>query len=198
MLASGGNDTTVMLWDVFGSDANQADNPPSSDLQSLWDNLGDQNAARAFGAIRGLTRSPERAVSIFKERLKPAIQIDDPAIARCINNLDSRDFQVREKATQELQKVGARAEHLLREKLIEKPDLEVRRRIEKLLESLDGPMTDPDSLRSLRAIEVLEQISNSKAKEILQFLAKGNPEMRQTKEARESLQRLAKKSSTSP
>ena len=48
----------------------------------------------------------------------------------------------------------------------------------------------PDRLQALRAIEALEQIGSPDARKVLDTLAKGMPESRQTREAKAALDRL--------
>ena len=74
--------------------------------------------------------------------------------------------------------------------------LEVRRRLERILEKLERPITSPERLRPLRAIEALEQIRTPDALDILQKLANGTPEARLTQEATATLEYLAMKVST--
>lgn len=73
--------------------------------------------------------------------------------------------------------------------LARKPSLEAGKRIEFLLEKLDL-LKDPERLRALRAIEVLENIGTAEAQRTLQRLAGGAAEAQQTREAKASLERL--------
>ncbi|MHB1425449.1 MAG: hypothetical protein ACYC3I_19940 [Gemmataceae bacterium] len=82
------------------------------------------------------------------------------------------------------------AEPALRRTLQDKSTLEVRRRVQALLERLRGPVTHPELLQALRAVAVLEDIDTPPARRLLQELAKGVPEARLTREARESIRRL--------
>jgi hypothetical protein len=77
--------------------------------------------------------------------------------------------------------------------LTSKPSLEMRQRIEGLLEKQRGPVRRPEVLQALRAVAVLERIATTEAREVLQKLASGAAEARLTQEAKASLERLAKR-----
>jgi hypothetical protein len=72
------------------------------------------------------------------------------------------------------------------------PSLELRRRIERLVEKLEGPVTSPERLREMRAIEVLEQIGSAECRKLLQQLAQGHPQSDLTGEARAALARMTR------
>jgi hypothetical protein len=74
-------------------------------------------------------------------------------------------------------------EPLLREALAKSPSPETRRRIESLL-SLPRLVRLPQHLRSIRAIQALEQIGTPAAQQILQRLAAGAPDAPETRGAK--------------
>jgi HEAT repeat protein len=113
-------------------------------------------------------------------------------VARLLRDLDDEEFAVREAAETALNRLGERAVPALRETLDGKPGAEVRRRVTKLLDQIDQER-NPHYLRSLRAIEVLERMETSEARKVLEDLAKGVSEARQTQEAKASLDRLTRK-----
>jgi hypothetical protein len=67
----------------------------------------------------------------------------------------------------------------------------VQRRLTALLEKLD-PAGSPESLRLLRSIEVLEHLGTAEARETLAHLAKEAPGTWLEREAKASLERLAR------
>ncbi len=71
----------------------------------------------------------------------------------------------------ELLAAGADAADALRKALANDPSTEARRRIESLLNRLDKG-GDPEHLRALRAIEVLERIGTPQARDVLRQLAR--------------------------
>jgi hypothetical protein len=119
----------------------------------------------------------------MRQRLRPASKATSEEIGHRIADLDSDEYAVRERASEELEGEMDRAEPALRKVLREMPSLEVRRRIERLL-------SKAELIRALRAVEVLEHIGNSEAKKVLETLATGAESARLTEEAKASLARL--------
>src|SRR5262249_2404771 len=95
-----------------------------------------------------------------------------------------------EKARMELAKWGDVVEPNLRKALKGNPALETRRRLESLVNRLLGPITLPDQLRAVRAVEVLERTGSDAAKALLSRYAGGAPNGRLTRDAQEALARL--------
>jgi len=95
----------------------------------------------------------------------------------------------------ELILLGSAAERALRTTLEEKPSLEVRRRIEVfILPALNLAKTRAlagESLRQVRAVQVLERIGTKEARQVLEEVAKGPVSSRPAEEARAALRRLA-------
>ena len=54
------------------------------------------------------------------------------------------------------------------------------------------PVADPETLRALRAVAVLEDVGTPPARKVLETLAKGSVEARLTQEAKAALARLAR------
>src|SRR5207249_147137 len=130
------------------------------------------------------------AVPWLQKHLPPAAPPDADKVRQLLTDLGSDKFAVRAKAEKELLHLGDLAAPALEQALAGKPPLELRRRAELILASLkDGAMTNAALLRSLRAVEILERIGNDEARQVLARLAKGT-ESRQTREARQALERL--------
>ena len=132
-----------------------------------------------------------QAVPFLQERLKPVAAVDGKRLAQLIAHLDSDEFTARQKATEALERLGDLAVPALEKALAGKPALEMRTRIERLLETADR-MPPPEVLRSLRAVEALEHAGTPEARQRLEALAKGADGARLTREAQAALQRLAK------
>jgi hypothetical protein len=163
----------------------------AKNLEDLWDDLGRLDAAKGYQATWLLTDVPEQAIALFKPRLRPAAAVP---IDRWIAELDDKVFAVRQKATADLASHVEQAEPALRRALTRYPSLEATRRIERLLKqfSTGDIVPSTDLVRTVRAIEVLERIGTAEARAILANLARGAPDAWVTREARGSLERLAK------
>jgi WD40 repeat protein len=124
-LASGGHDTKILLWDI-----------QQIRLLDAWRSLagGKDEAAQS---MKTMVAHPEGTVSFLKDRLRKAATMES-AYARTILHLGDNDFDVREKASSQLEAAGADAELALRLALEVRPSAEAQRRIEVALEKITG------------------------------------------------------------
>jgi WD40 repeat protein len=164
--------------------------PPTGTLDALWSDLADADAVKAYRSVWALTKMPKETTAYVGERLKPTAAPDAQKVERLVTDLNSDRFAVRDKANQELARLGGLVEPALRKALEANPSLETRQRIEKLLRGLLGPITLPETLRAVRAVETLELIGTGEAKALLAQYAAGAPLARLTQDAKEALARL--------
>lgn len=75
--------------------------------------------------------------------------------------------------------------------------METRRRLKQVLETVTAN-PGPETMRTIRAIMVLERIGSPQARSTLKTLARGAPGDRVTDEAASSLKRLAKYAAPMP
>jgi WD domain, G-beta repeat len=185
-LASVSGDTTGLVWDLtYGASLPGTKQRPDA-LKALWTDLANQDAVRVRRAVWTLVATPDQSVSLLRDRLRPAAA-PDPKHLALVADLDAANFEVRQKAYHELEKLGADAESTLLMGLEERPSLELRRRLKQLLESVTYSRK---VLRRLCAVEVLERVDTSEAREVLKTLAAGAPGCRLTQEAQAALDRL--------
>jgi hypothetical protein len=194
-LASGSEDGTGLVWDLSGGRF-RAGVPTPQELESLWTGLRSTDATMAYQAMWTLAGSPQAATSFLNSKVQH-LSSDSAQqslrIRRWITELDNDLFSIRQKAADELERLGTLAEPALRSALLNHPSTEARRRMEGILVGLQERTLPPETLRGIRAIGVLEQIGTPEAKAVLQNLATGAPEARLTQEAIVSLERLAKR-----
>jgi WD40 repeat protein len=192
-LASGGDDKTILVWDVTVICTQESVRPRAlheQNLAAIWAGLADSDASRAYQAMCCLVHAPAQALPFLKVRLRPARDADAVNVAKLLADLDSDRFDVREKASEALGKLGGLAESALNQFLKGNPSAEARKRAERLLEKITADPTG-EVIRALRAIEVLEHIGTPAACQLLKALAGGAPEARLTREAKASLDRLS-------
>jgi hypothetical protein len=193
-LAVGQQDGTVYLWAVSPHQLYVPADKPHSDAEweQLWGDLASDKAATAYRALWTLRREPPRAAALLRKHLHPSAKRDLP-LDKWIAALDSDDYNARQQALRSLRQSGEIAEHALRQAREGKLSLEARKRIDQLLEDLGQRRPSAERLRSLRAIQLLEEIGSPEAREVLETLAKGWSEDRQTREAKAALARQADK-----
>ena len=101
----GSSDTTVLVWDPRGM-VSPAHSPPLADFSGLWDELGSEDASQAFRAMCALATAADRTLDWVKQRLHPIRPPDPRRLAQLMADLDDAQFGIREKANQELEKLG--------------------------------------------------------------------------------------------
>jgi dipeptidyl aminopeptidase/acylaminoacyl peptidase len=194
VIFSGDTDATLLMWDIIGQaqDRHVQDRRLTpEDLKQLGADLASEDTAKAWQGMCALIRTPRQTADCLQTICLPAPPVNQGRIAQWLVDLDSDSFAVREKATAELRKLEDSAEPAIRRALTEKPSLEVRRRLQILLDCVATSALRPSHLQSSRSIEVLEHIGNSAAQKVLEGVAKGAPEARLTQEAKAALKRLA-------
>jgi WD40 repeat protein len=188
-VATGHHDGSILVWKVpRPADAKLT----KAEREAAWDDLASTDAAKARRAINRLARDPETAVAFLAERFKAPPGPGNVDVAALIRALDSEVFSERERASRQLREIGLKAESALREALAG-ATLEAKRRLDKLLEALDPtplPLTKPETLRGVRAIEVLERAGTPAAKTLLQAWADQPVNPRLATEARLAVERL--------
>lgn len=191
-LAAASLDTApVLIWDVTGHGGRKPTPLSEDDLKELWKaGLASVDARQAHRAVWTLVASARQAVPLMKEELQPVAAPDEMRLRQLIADLESERFSVRQKAMAELEQLGERARSVLLDARNAKPSLEVHQRIDQLFSKLQGPVKDPATLRTLRAIEALELIGTADAKEVLERLAAGAPGVGVTEEAKAAVCRL--------
>jgi WD40 repeat protein len=189
-LVSGGDDSFGFVWPVVPPALAGEGRKPWGERtgEELWEAL-QADAATAYPALWKLAAAPEAAAALLKGRLHPDAA-DAKELARLAAELGDEQFETRDAATRRLRQLGVLAEPVLRKTLAGRPPLEVRRRIEGLLNDLDAGALDRDVLRDLRAIRALELARAAPAQVLLQELAGGAEGGLRTRAARAALARL--------
>jgi WD40 repeat protein len=193
-LASGGNDTAVLVWDVTLGQCparGRADTIGPRELEEAWNALGQTDAALAYRAVWTLAGAGERAVALLEGPLQSGAAAEW-RVPQLLIDLDSDQFTARERAVEELKKLGAQAEPALRKALKGTPSPEARRRIESVLASEGIHRWPPVALQQLRAVQALEYNSTPQARHLLKALAGRNHQGPLSQQAKAARQRLAR------
>jgi WD40 repeat protein len=187
--ATGGGDASVVIWSLTACGPPLTErwrDPDPDDLEAIWKAFLGETGEDAFAAMRALMAAPKKAVPFLRSKLPPPLDL--LRIKLFVAQLDSDDFETREKASQELERLGRDAEQALRDAQAGKASAEMRRRIKELLANLKGD--DAPRVRCwLRAVFVLEQIGTPEAREVLKLLAEGDRVAKAAEDARAALKR---------
>ena len=199
-LASGGEDCTALLWSLPVGD--RAADLTAERAAALWDDLAGSDAAEAHKAVLTLAAQPTPAMAMLKQRLLPVPVPDVPHLEKLIAALGAAKFAERQAAAAELDRLTDDALPALRAALQRRDlDVEPRARIEQAVRRLEGirqaaPPT-AEEMRAIRAVSVLERIGSPEAVQLLERLAAGRSDSRQTRAAAQALQRLRRRPATS-
>jgi WD40 repeat protein len=190
-VATGHPDTTVLIWELPPPRQPQSSALTDADRDTLWAQLAEPEAAKAYAAIWKLADLPDQALSLVRDRLR-AVEAPKPGdLKPDLADLDASQFRKREAASKRLAELGDAAERALRAALSEGPSAEKRQRLEALLAALDRKNPPAgDDLRTIRCIALLERIHTLEARRLIEKVAKGMESARATQEAQAALMRM--------
>ncbi|MBI1901489.1 MAG: WD40 repeat domain-containing protein [Planctomycetia bacterium] len=191
LLASGSTDRTALVWDV--SQAILGKTPaagPLADekLKEFFADLTGVDARKAIVAVAALAGDPEHTLPYTRTHVAELFSpTQREKILQWIKDLDSPEFMVRERASEQLLGVRDTAKDLLLKELKTTGSAEVRFRIRRILARPQAATGLPaaEVRRIKRLIHVLELIGTAESKEVLEVLAKDAPS--------EEINRLAKR-----
>ena len=195
ILSTAGVDSLIYMWDLTGRNrVISRERLTQEDLKQLWATLAQEDAKNGFVALRNLSLHPKETLAFMKTQLEKITKQNrtPEKVRQLIADLDSRKFQIRDKASEALEEAGPSVVPELKKTLEKEISLEVRVRIGRVLHAIENQQRKPDTLRQLRAIEVLENIGNDGSLKLLEELAKGTKDLALTQEARAAVRRLKK------
>jgi hypothetical protein len=174
-LASASDDTSILIWDV----------------ERLWRQHVVSEILTGNVDVRILELFPEQGVPTVQERLTHFASTER-RVRQLIKDLDDDPFAVREKATQDLRKMGAEAGAFLRHALSLSPSAEVRARAQRLLQVLDVKEIEKtlDRAKVRKVVMLLSSMKTRPARQALNELANLDPETIVATEARRALEAL--------
>jgi len=198
VLAAAGAEKDILLYDLAAVSGDAPPPPDAKGLERLWNELGDASAAKAWRAVQTLTAHPAQSLPVLQERLTALRLGDAGRIEMRIGNLNNPRFPVRQDAMEELERWKDLAEPALRRVLENKPSLEVRQRVEKLLARLDDTVQSVELLRIARAVEVFELLETRAAHQALAEIAEKTRDPWVTLYAKSAANRLGKRLGSRP
>jgi WD40 repeat protein len=193
MLASAGYRNTSYVWDA--ADILRSKLPDSvklapKDLEALWDDLANEDAAKAYRASTKLIAGAVQSVPWLQEKAKSFSEPDATRLDEWVKDLDRDALEVRQKAVNNLLIFGYWARPAVRKALAgELPSEQSRRLAKEILEKLATP--PPECLREVRTLEVLEHIGTPEARKALEKIGEGKGPRQD--EAKACLERLKKR-----
>jgi hypothetical protein len=185
---------TVLVLDVSanaGKYNKPAAAPTSGQLEQLWSDLASRDGARAVRAVWAMADAAGPAVAFLARRMYP-LSLDSRRVEQWVRDLQDPRYATRARAHDELSRLDEAARPWLEKNLENNPGVEMRRRLELLLQPLDGPLPGSEKMRLLRGVEVLEHVGNPEACRLLERLAGGDAGVWLTGHARAVLERLRK------
>jgi len=132
-------------WGIDNVSVSTADSHPSAKaadkaLEGLWEDLVGGDLVKSEQAVWALACAGDRAAALIEKRFPRDHRggADDKTIAALIAELDSEDWKTREKATEQLKRMGAKAWPALRAERSRTRSVEARFRIDKILADAAG------------------------------------------------------------
>jgi hypothetical protein len=129
---------------------------PAEAVLQAWADLGAADEAKAVRAILTLGTKPQDALELLKANLPP-VKADSQRVARLIADLDHDKFTVRQRAAEDLEYLGKFIKEDLEKAIAANPALEVKQRLQMLLDKLPDPKKDmkaQPNINNARSISV--------------------------------------------
>ncbi len=188
-------DNSISIWPLAPAGwKGPSDRAPAAEqLAGLWDRLAADNATDAYSAIWQMASGGESVVRFLQSKITAVAKAPDRAqrVRALIENLDSTFADIREKSASELAEIGADAEPQIRAALAKAASDPRKKQLEDILARLKSARPHQgESLRTLRAIRVLDRIGGEQAADVLKALAGGDPLAPETGRAKVALERL--------
>jgi WD40 repeat protein len=192
-LLTAGQDGTVLVWDMAWVARMAVVRPQHRSDDELWDDLASRDAAVAGRAVGEWVRRQAAAIERFRRELPPATNPDPAAVTALVARLDHDDSATRDAAEAEFARLAELAAEALRPVAERSTSAEQRARARRLLDRLGGVVTDPQRLRVVRAVEVVERVGTPDARRLLADWAAGADRALLTREARAALDRFTER-----
>jgi len=146
---------TVLTGNLLpGTTAGQS--TASEAAQQAWADLAAADEAKVVHAILTPGTKPQETLAFLKANLPP-VKADTQRVAQLIADLDNDKFTVRQRAAEDLEYLGKYIKDDLEKALATNPALEVKQRLQQLLDKIPDPKKDAKAqpnLGNARSISV--------------------------------------------
>jgi WD40 repeat protein len=174
-VVSAGAEEVVTVWDLTFRPGKAA--PSADELRVAWGNLDSLEAAKGFPAVRTLAASGAKGLEVIKAGIADALD-NQKKVAGWVKELGSDDFTGREAATKALLSQGIRALPAVQDAAARSKSPEIRARAAEILDKFTAKGVripahglTGDTLRLVRAVQVLEDVGGPEAKALLKVIS---------------------------
>jgi hypothetical protein len=194
LAATGSNDGSVILWGLKEVVVPEP-KPSPLEVEKQWATLrGDDDEPEVHFAIRQFVAGKEETLALIRKEVPPVPADAQARVLKLMKDLDDDAFKTREAAETALIKLGAiTVPNVQRALKGELPSVEVRRRMNRILEQLPVEALEREHQRQLRALQILERMNTAEARKLLQEIAGGAADAPLTLDAKATLDRAEKR-----
>lgn len=147
----------ICLWNLRELRNQTLPEPTPARVQAWWADLHGNDPGRAHFAGWGLSSGGKATLGLMRAEFRLPTTATPAQMERLVTELGHEDFDTREKASQQLGKLGTLAQPHL-EKALKSPDAEIRRRASTILERLTEDSLSAEEINALRDLGVLARM----------------------------------------
>lgn len=195
-LAAGLANTTILIWDVTKNVEPRKVGGTIDDInkERFWEGLISSDMERVAEAINQMSAGDAGVATYLGEKMNNIRGLDmlKKEASAAMRDLDNDRVDIREAAFSKVKSIGPMIDNMLREALRVEASIEVRERIEELLNEWARPMPigDSETLRRHRVIRILERMATRESRRELERIKSDSPIVRERNEAAKALGRL--------
>lgn len=168
-----GNPGEVRLWSLTHLKAEPFPAATPDLVTGWWADLHGDDPSRAYRAGWQLAHAGTLTLPLMLEKVRPPRTVSAEQIAKWVADLDHDDYDIRETALADLEKLGAQVRGAI-VKATESPAPERRRRARYLLERIADVVLSAAEVHALRELDVLARIGPTARTLVERYLS--NPE----------------------
>jgi WD40 repeat protein len=176
-IVSAGAEEAITLWDL--SFRKGKSTPSHEELMAAWNELDSPEGEKGYAALRVLVAGGKKGVEVLENGINVSeIVRREKRVAQWVKDLSSEDETTRERASKSLLEAGVRARAALEVVEATTSSDEIRLRASKIIEKLsERSIFVPDhglvgdTLRLVRAVQVLEDVGGSESQRLLGEIA---------------------------